>query len=265
MTATIENRPPGSDVPDPGPARPIAVVTGASAGIGAASARRLAQLGYQVVLGARRAPRLEKLARDLDGIAVPLDVTDPASVEQLASRLPRVNVLINNAGLGKGLDPIETSSEDDWRAMLETNVMGLYRVTRALLPAMGRVPHAHIVNLGSIAGFEVYPGGGGYTASKHAVRAITKTLRLELVGRPIRITEVNPGMVETEFSLIRFHGDAERAARVYQGLQPLSADDIADCVAWAVSRPPHVNVDEIVIKPVAQASVTVAARAGVTR
>jgi NADP-dependent 3-hydroxy acid dehydrogenase YdfG len=237
-------------------------VTGASAGIGAASARRLAQLGYQVVLAARRLDRLQELARELDGIAHELDVTDAASVERFAAQLPRVNVLVNSAGLGLGLDPIEQSSEEHWRAMLETNVMGLYRVTRALLPAMSRAPHAHIVNLGSIAGFEVYPGGGGYTASKHAVRAISRTLRLELVGRPIRITEVNPGMVETEFSVVRFHGDASRAARVYQGLQPLSADDIADCVAWAVSRPPHVNVDEIVIKPVAQASVTVAARKG---
>jgi NADP-dependent 3-hydroxy acid dehydrogenase YdfG len=215
-----------------------------------------------VVLGARRIERLQALAAELDGIALALDVTDPASVERLAAQLPQVDVLVNNAGLGLGLDPIEQSAEEHWRAMLETNVMGLDRVTRALLPAMGRVPHAHIVNLGSIAGFEVYPGGGGYTASKHAVRAISKTLRLELVGRPIRITEVNPGMVETEFSTVRFHGDAGRAAKVYQGLVPLSADDIADCVAWAVSRPPHVNVDEIVIKPVAQASVTVAARKG---
>jgi len=144
--------------------------------------------------------------------------------------------------------------------MIETNVMGLLRVTRALLPALGRAPASHIVVVGSIAGFEVYPGGAGYCASKHAVTAITKTLRLELVGRPIRVTEIDPGMVETEFSLVRFDGDSARAANVYDGLQPLVAHDIADAIGWAVSRPAHVNIDQIVIKPVAQASATVAVR-----
>jgi NADP-dependent 3-hydroxy acid dehydrogenase YdfG len=238
----------------------IAVVTGASSGIGAATARALAEQGFTLVLGARRLERVEALAREVGGRALHLDVTDPASVEAFAGQVPVAALLVNNAGLSRGLDPVGTGQEAHWREMMETNVMGLLRVTRALLPALERAPRAHIVNVGSIAGTEVYPGGAGYTASKHAVHAISRTLRLELVGRPIRVTEVLPGMVETEFSLVRFDGDAARAARVYEGLQPLSAGDVADCIAWAVSRPPHVNIDEIVVKPVAQATAMVAAR-----
>jgi hypothetical protein len=240
--------------------RPLAVITGASSGIGAATARALHALGFDLVLGARRLDRLAAVAGPLGARALPLDVTDPTSVAAFAAQIPVASVLVNNAGLSRGLDPIATSEEAHWRAMLETNVMGLQRVTRALLPALERAPHAHIVNMGSIAGFQVYVGGAGYTASKHAVRAISQTLRLELVGKPIRITEINPGLVETEFSLVRFDGDAEKAAKPYVGIEPLHAEDIADCVAWAVSRPPHVNIDEIVIKPVAQASVSVVAR-----
>jgi NADP-dependent 3-hydroxy acid dehydrogenase YdfG len=240
--------------------RPLAVVTGASAGIGAATARALHALGYDLVLGARRLDRLREVAEPLGARALALDVTDPASVEAFAAAIPVAAVLVNNAGLSRGLDPIATSNEEHWREMIETNVMGLYRVTKALLPALERAPRAHIVNLGSIAGFQVYPGGAGYTASKHAVRAISQTLRLELVGKPIRVTEINPGLVETEFSLVRFDHDAEKAAKPYAGIDPLVAEDIADCVAWAVSRPPHVNIDEIVIKPVAQASVPLVAR-----
>jgi NADP-dependent 3-hydroxy acid dehydrogenase YdfG len=146
--------------------------------------------------------------------------------------------------------------------MLDTNVVGLLRVTRAFLPLLRAAPHAHIVNLGSIAGFEVYPGGVGYTASKHAVRAVTDTLRLELNGEPIRITEIAPGMVETEFSEIRFGGDKQRAADVYTGVQPLTADDIADCIVWAVTRPPHVDIDFMVVRPVAQAAAYLVARSG---
>jgi NADP-dependent 3-hydroxy acid dehydrogenase YdfG len=146
--------------------------------------------------------------------------------------------------------------------MMETNVLGLLRVTKAMLPLLRRAPQAHIVNLGSVAGFEVYPGGVGYTASKHAVRAITKTLRLELVGEPIRVTEIEPGMVETEFSLVRFKGDRERASNVYKGMQPLTGADVADCIVWAVTRPPHVNIDEMVVRPIAQATVRDVARKG---
>jgi len=245
---------------NPSAPRPVAVITGASAGIGAATARALARLGFEVVLGARRLERVTALAHELGGRAHALDVTKPASVDAFARTVPEAAVLVNNAGVAHGLDPIATATEDGWRAMLETNVLGLLRVTRALLPALGRAPAAHIINLGSVAGLEAYAGGGGYAATKHAVRAISQTLRLELVGRPIRITEIDPGMVETEFSLVRFAGDAARAAKVYEGLTPLSADDIAECIAFAVSRPPHVNIDQIVVKPIAQASAQVVAR-----
>ncbi|HKE98722.1 MAG TPA: SDR family NAD(P)-dependent oxidoreductase [Actinomycetes bacterium] len=243
----------------------VAVVTGASSGIGEACARRLAAAGYTVVVGARRADRLERLAAAAGAQAHPLDVTDPASVEAfaraVAERHGRCEVLVNNAGLAAGLDPVASSDEAHWRAMLDTNVLGLLRVTKAFLPLLRRAGRgAHIVNLGSIAGFEVYPGGAGYTASKHAVRAVTQTLRLELNGEPIRITEVDPGMVRTEFSAVRFEGDQRRADAVYQGMQPLTADDVADCVTWAVTRPAHVDVDLIVVRPVAQATATVVAR-----
>jgi NADP-dependent 3-hydroxy acid dehydrogenase YdfG len=242
----------------------IAVVTGASSGIGAATARGLARAGFHVVAGARRSDRLQELAEEVGATALALDVTDPASVEAfraaVADRHGRADLLVNNAGLAAGLDPVADGDERDWQAMLDTNVLGLLRVTRAFLPLLRAAPHAHVVNLGSIAGFEVYPGGAGYTASKHAVRAITGTLRLELNGEPIRVTEVAPGMVETEFSLVRFHGDAERADEVYAGVQPLTADDIADCIVWAVTRPPHVDVDLIVVRPVAQAAAHLVAR-----
>jgi NADP-dependent 3-hydroxy acid dehydrogenase YdfG len=242
----------------------IAVVTGASSGIGAATARGLARAGFHVVAGARRTDRLEALAEEVGATALVLDVTNPASVEAfraaVADRYGHADLLVNNAGLAAGLDPVADGDERDWQAMLDTNVLGLLRVTRAFLPLLRAAPHAHVVNLGSIAGFEVYPGGVGYTASKHAVRAVTGTLRLELNGEPIRVTEVAPGMVETEFSLVRFHGDAERADEVYAGVQPLTAEDIADCIVWAVTRPPHVDVDLIVVRPVAQAAAHLVAR-----
>ncbi|MBI5543934.1 MAG: SDR family NAD(P)-dependent oxidoreductase [Deltaproteobacteria bacterium] len=240
--------------------RPVAVITGSSAGIGAATAHELARLGFEVVLGARRLDRIQALAGELGGRAQALDVTDAASVQAFAAQVSVAAVLVNNAGLSRGLDPVEKGSEAHWREMLETNVMGLLRVTRALLPALSRAPLAHIVNVGSVAGLEVYAGGGGYTATKHAVRAISQTLRLELVGRPIRVTEIDPGMVETEFSLVRFDGDAARAKKVYEGLKPLGGEDVADCIGWVVTRPAHVNIDQIVVKPIAQASATVAAR-----
>jgi len=240
------------------PGERIAVVTGASSGIGAASARRLASAGFHVVAGARRRDRLQALAEEVGATTLPLDVLDPASVEAFAAavrdRHGHADLLVNNAGTGPGLDPIADGRDADWQVTLDTNGVGLLRVTRTFLPLLRAAPHAHIVNLGSIAGFEVYPGGAGYTASKHAVRAITDTLRLELNGEPIRITEIAPGMVETEFSVIRFRGDQARADDVYAGVAPLTADAIADCIVWAVTRPPHVDIDFMVVRPVAQAA-----------
>src|SRR5229473_1517716 len=247
----------------PGPER-VAVVTGASSGIGEATARGLAREGFTLVLGARREDRLAEVARELDGVALPLDVRDLTSIETFVraveAKYPAVEILINNAGLAAGLQPLAEGNDDDWVQMMETNVLGLLRVTRAILPLLRRAPRAHIVNLGSVAGFEVYPGGVGYTASKHAVRAITKTLRLELMGEPIRVTEVEPGLVETEFSLVRFKGDRERASNVYQGMQPLTGADVADCIVWVVTRPPNVNIDEMVVRPIAQATARDVAR-----
>ena len=236
------------------PLRPVAVVTGASSGIGEATARRLATEGFEVVLGARRLDRLEEVARACGGRALALDVTEEASVAAFFSQVQRIDLLVNNAGLASGREPIEEWDESRTRVMWETNVIGLLRTTRAALGLLEASGNGHIVNVGSIAGFETYPGGAGYTASKHAVRAITRTLRLELLGKPIRVTEIAPGLVETEFSVVRFDGDAEQAKNVYSGLQPLTADDIADCIAWAATRPPHVNIDEIVVRPRAQAT-----------
>jgi NADP-dependent 3-hydroxy acid dehydrogenase YdfG len=243
--------------------RPVAVVTGASSGIGAATAAALGRRGYQIVAGARRIQRVQRVVGDL-GMALPLDVTDQKSVDafvaQVSKAFGRVDVLVNNAGLASGLTPVAEARDEDWIAMWEVNVLGLMRMTRACLPLLRRAKHGHIVNLGSIAGFEVYKGGAGYTASKHAVRAISRTLRLELNGEPIRITEVAPGMVETEFSMVRFRGDRKAAKAVYQGVKPLVAEDIADCIVFAVTRPPHVDIDEIVIRPIAQAASYLVAR-----
>ena len=242
----------------------IAVVTGASSGIGEATARGLHQAGFAVVLGARREDRLMAVAREIGGRGLPVDVRDPASiasfVDAIAAEYGQVEVLINNAGLAAGLQPLAEGNDDDWVQMMETNVLGLLRVTKAMLPLLRRAPRAHIVNLGSVAGFEIYAGGVGYTGSKHAVRAITKTLRLELMGEPIRVTEIEPGMVDTEFSLVRFKGDRERASNVYKGMQPLTGADIADCIVWVVTRPPNVNIDEMVVRPIAQATVRDVAR-----
>jgi NADP-dependent 3-hydroxy acid dehydrogenase YdfG len=237
--------------------RGIALVTGASSGIGAATARRLAAEGYEVVAAARRRDRLDALAAEVPGIRpVTLDVTSTDSVATLAAELDDVAVLVNNAGGAIGVEPIERADPGDWQAMYETNVLGVLRVTQALLPALERGAGGHIVVTGSIAGHLVYEGGGGYTAAKHGAAAVVETLRLELNGRPVRVTEVAPGMVYTEeFSLVRLRGDAEAAASVYEGVDhPLTADDIADCIAFAVTRPAHVNVDLLVVKPLAQAA-----------
>ena len=239
------------------------VVTGASSGIGAATARALAQAGFRVYGGARRLDRLREVAEPIGATALPLDVTDLESIAAFAAQLPsQVHLLINNAGGALGVDRIETANDEDWQRMWETNVLGVLRVTRALLPALRASGDGHIVNLGSIAGFETYVGGAGYTGSKHALRALTRTLRLELLGEPVRVTEVSPGLVETEFSLVRFAGDAERAKSVYRGLDPLTPEDVADCIVWAATRPSHVNIDEIVLKPLQQGSQELIVRDG---
>jgi NADP-dependent 3-hydroxy acid dehydrogenase YdfG len=235
-------------------ARRSALVTGASSGIGAATVRSLAAAGFDVVAAARRVERCEEIAREVGGRALRLDVTDDDSVAEVARALPALDLLINNAGGAFGLEPVAEADEEHWRRMYETNVMGVMRVTRALLPALERSGNGHIVVMGSVSGVEVYPGGGGYTAAKHAAHAVTQTLRLELLGKPIRVTEVAPGLVETEFALVRFDGDAEKAAKVYEDTTPLSAEDVADAIAYVVTRPSHVDIDYLAIKPRDQAT-----------
>jgi len=233
-----------------------AVITGASSGIGAATARALAGDGFRVILGARRLERLEEIAADVGGEAIELDVAEPGSVEKFAARVPSCDVLVNNAGGALGLGPLGEADEDQWRQMYEANVLGTMRMTRALLPQLIESGDGHVVAITSIAGFETYRGGAGYIAAKHAQRAMLRTLRLELLGDAVRVTDVAPGMVETEFSLVRFGGDEEAARRVYEGMEPLRAEDVAECIRWAVTLPPHVNVDEIVVRPRDQASAT---------
>jgi NADP-dependent 3-hydroxy acid dehydrogenase YdfG len=234
--------------------RGVAVVTGASSGIGEATVRSLAGAGFEVVATARRLERCEEVAREVGGRALRLDVTDPDSVAELANAVPDLSVLVNNAGGALGLEPVADADEENWRGMYETNVMGLMRVTKVLLPALERSGNGFVVVVGSVAGVEVYPGGGGYTAAKHAANAVVRTLRLELLGRPVRVSEVAPGMVETEFSLVRFGGDREKADKVYEGTTPLTAADVADAIAYVVTRPPHVDVDYLSIKPTDQAT-----------
>ncbi len=243
----------------------FAVVTGGSAGIGAATVQRLGAEGFAVLTGARRLERLREVAEPAGATALELDVTDSASVASFAAAARertagRLSLLVNNAGGALGLDPVESAKVEHWEWMYQANVLGTLRVTRALLSSLIASGDGHIVNIGSIAGFETYAGGAGYTAAKHAARALTRTLRLELLGQPVRVTEIAPGLVETEFSRVRFEGDQERAAKVYEGMTPLTAADVADCIAWAATRPPHVNVDEIVIRPRDQATATLVHR-----
>jgi NADP-dependent 3-hydroxy acid dehydrogenase YdfG len=241
---------------------PIAVVTGASSGIGAATVRRLAAEGFAVVAAARRKDRLDDVVTQITraggaATAVACDVTDDASVAALAAAVDGpATLLVNNAGGALGLDPVEAGSVADWQWMYEVNVLGTLRVTQALLPALEASGAGTVVMVGSTAGFVVYEGGGGYSAAKHGMTALTGTLRLELSGRPIRVIEIDPGMVRTdEFGLVRFHGDVAKAAKVYEGVaEPLTADDIADCIAWCATRPHHVNVDRLVVRPLAQAA-----------
>ncbi len=231
-----------------------AVITGASSGIGAATARALAGEGYRTVLGARRLERLEALAAEIGGEVIALDVADPDSVGAFASGVESCDVLVNNAGGALGLDPIADADEEKWLGMYESNVMGTMRMTKALLPKLIGSGDGHVVTVTSIAAIETYRGGAGYNAAKHAQRAMMRVLRLEHLGEPVRFTEVAPGMVETEFSLVRFGGDEAAAARVYEGMRPLSAEDVAECIRWALAQPPHVNVDEIVVRPRDQAT-----------
>ncbi len=261
--------------PDPQAAGKVAVVTGGSAGIGAATVRRLAAEGFEVITGARRLDRLRRVTEPAGAEALALDVTDPESVVAFAAEvedrvlgdpadgapsLGALSLLVNNAGGALGLDPVMAARDDHWERMYQANVLGTMRMTRALLPLLVRSGDGHVINVGSIAGFETYPGGAGYTAAKHALRALTHTLRLELLGQPVRVTDVAPGLVETEFSKVRFDGDEERAAKVYEGMTPLTAEDVADCIAWAATRPSHVNVDEIVVRPRDQARATLVHR-----
>ncbi|GHC65931.1 SDR family NAD(P)-dependent oxidoreductase [Streptomyces cinnamoneus] len=237
-----------------------AVITGASSGIGAATARRLAAAGYRVVLTARREDRIQALAEELTAAgheAVPhaLDVTDRAAVDAFAATLDTVDVLVNNAGGAIGADAVATADPADWRTMYEVNVLGTLNTTQALLPRLVRAEGTIIV-LSSTAGLATYEGGGGYVAAKHGAHVLAETLRLELCGKPVRVVEIAPGMVQTdEFALTRFRGDKDKAAAVYAGVpDPLTADDVADTIDWAVSRPPHVNIDLLVVRPRAQAS-----------
>ncbi len=249
----------------------IVLITGASSGIGAACAQVLADEGYDLLLCARRLERLEDLKKsitekhkDINIYIFKLDVRNAKEVKQAFENLPNewqhIDVLINNAGLSQGLDPIQSGDIGDWDRMIDTNIKGLLYVTRTVAPLMVARGQGHIVNLGSIAGKEVYPNGNVYCATKHAVDALNKAMRIDLLPKGIKVTGINPGMVETEFSEVRFHGDTERAAAVYQDLQPLSGKDIADTIAFVLSRPPHVNINDLLIMPTAQATGTIVNR-----
>lgn len=243
--------------------RGVAVVTGASSGIGAATAIRLAAEGFDVVLGARRVDRLATVVAASAGgraRALPLDVTDDQSVAAFCAEVSECRVLVNNAGGALGLDPVADADVERWRSMYDTNVLGTLRMSRALLPRLVSSGNGHVVVVGSVAGVEPYPGGAGYNAAKAAQHALAEVLRRETVGAPIRVSEVLPGLVETEFSIVRFDGDEERAARVYEGVTPLTADDVADVIAFVVTRPPHVNLATTLLLPRDQAAATVVHR-----
>lgn len=248
----------------------IVLITGASSGIGEACAEAFGKQGARLILSARRAERLDKKASRLHErygaqcLVVPLDVRDRKAVEKTLALLPKrwaaVDVLVNNAGLVRGLDKLHEGRPEEWDEMLDTNVKGLLYVTRAVLPGMVERGRGHVINVGSLAGREVYPGGNVYCASKFAVKALTRGLKQDLLGTPVRVSTVDPGMVETEFSVVRFRGDKARAAKVYEGLKALAPQDIAEAVLWVASRPPHVDITEMVILPTAQASATLAHR-----
>lgn len=242
----------------------IAFITGATAGIGEATALRLAQAGYDLIINGRRSERLEKLSGRITEkckakvISLPFDVRDRKAAEAAIQSLPRewkkIDLLVNNAGLAAGLSTIQEGDIEDWETMIDTNVKGLLYVSRAIMPLMIGHGSGHIINIGSIAGKEVYLRGNVYCATKHAVDAITKAMRIDMLPHGIRVTSIRPGAAETEFSLVRYHGDAERAKKAYQGYKPLTAEDIAETIYFAASRPPHVNINDIVIMPTAQAN-----------
>jgi 3-hydroxy acid dehydrogenase / malonic semialdehyde reductase len=244
----------------------LVLITGASSGIGLACAQTFAQAGARLILTARRGDRLQALAADLKaefGTAthvLKLDVCDRSAVEACLQSLPsdwsEIDILVNNAGLSRGLERFQSAEVQDWEEMIDTNIKGLLYVTRTLLPSMIERGRGHIINIGSIAGHQTYPKGHVYCATKAAVRAITEGLKLDLLGTPIRVSSVDPGMVETEFSQVRFHGDAERAQSVYAGLTPLTPADVADVVLFCATRPAHVNINEVVLMPTDQASAT---------
>jgi NADP-dependent 3-hydroxy acid dehydrogenase YdfG len=238
--------------------RGVAVVTGASSGIGRATAKRLAAAGFEVALGARRVDLLAEVAAEIGEGASPyqLDVTDQDSVDRFCVAVgPDCRLLVNNAGGALGLEPIVQTDDAKWQNMFEMNVMGLMRMTRALLPRLVESGDGHVINVGSVAAFEPYAGGAGYNAAKHGARAVSDVLRIELIGQPVRVSEIDPGMVETEFSLVRFDGDQSRADAVYQGITPLTADDVAEVIEFVATRPSHVDVDQVVIRPRDQARV----------
>jgi NADP-dependent 3-hydroxy acid dehydrogenase YdfG len=255
MSGPAAGPPPGPPVTSSGPRR-TAVVTGASSGIGAATAERLAADGFDVVLGARRMDRLTALAGRIGGRAIRLDVADPASVAEFCSALDRVDVLVNNAGGAWDAAPVAEADLHSWQRTYEVNVLGSVRMTKALLPALRASGAGDVVFVGSTAGLVSYEGGASYTAAKHGIHTLAETLRLELVGEPVRVIEIAPGMVRTEeFTLNRVGGSQEKADAVYRGVrEPLVAEDIADCIAWCVTRPHHVNVDLLVVRPIAQAA-----------
>jgi NADP-dependent 3-hydroxy acid dehydrogenase YdfG len=228
-------------------ANPVAVVTGASSGIGAATAKALSTVGYDVVLGARRLDRLEKVAAECGGRAYRLDVIDDASVAEFASHVERCDVLVNNAGGALGADSVAEANVDDWQWMYDVNVLGTLRVTKALLPHLVESGDGQVITIGSIAAREPYRGGAGYNAAKHAVAALTRVLRIELLGQPVRVSEIDPGMVHTDFSRVRFKGDDAKADAVYRGVEPLTAEDVADTVSWIATRPAHVNIDQVLM------------------
>lgn len=241
----------------------IVLVTGASAGIGEAVARRFAEAGARLIIAARRAERLKALAENLgaDCHTLELNVRDRGAVQAAIDSLPKnwreIDILVNNAGLSRGLDKLHEGNVDGWEDMIDTNVKGLLYVSRAVIPGMVERGRGHVINIGSIAGHEVYPGGNVYCATKHAVDALTKGMRLDLVESPVRVSTVDPGLVETEFSEVRFYGDRERAKTVYEGYKPLEGRDIAEAVLWIVSQPQHVTVAQMTVLPTAQASATI--------
>ncbi len=238
----------------------VALVTGASAGIGAATARSLAGAGATVLLAARREDRLAELAKEIPrAIALPLDVRDAEAVSA-ALEGHALDILVANAGMALGVDPLQSGDPEDWSVMIDTNVKGVLHVLRAALPAMLARGRGDVVILGSVAGRQVYPGGNVYNATKFAVRAIYEALRLDVAGKGIRVSTVDPGLVETEFSTVRLRGDTDRAAAVYRGMHPLSPEDVAEAILWVLSRPAHVNVGELVLWPTDQASTTVVRR-----